>query len=377
MEATQKPRIVTLTQVSMSIACTIIGVGILAFPRITVNYAKTAAPIATIAAVILIMGGGLTLSYLGNQYRDNTLFEYADRIIGKWLGGIIALLFSIYFLELAALSAREFGEVVATVVLPRTPIEVTVLVMLFLAASASRNDIAVFARILTFYMPFVYFPMLVITILTLKNAQFVNIFPALDLSHSTKVSGIARATLVVAALFQNYVIIGLFIPFMYQPKKAWKGVLLGVGAAGMLFIMLIYGTMAVFGIEEMHHLLWPTLELGKTAALPTFFIERLDPIIVAVWVTTVFTGLLSSYYVAIQGLSHLFRFKNHKVFTVALIPFVFILAMQPPNVVDLYKIVETIGVTGLLFSIGYPVLLLVLHSLRKVREKRKDRMEAV
>lgn len=366
-----KPKIVTDLQLLMCIATTVIGVGILAFPRITVKYTSTGAPMSTLLGFLLVFLVCVTLAYLGEKYPEKTLFEYSDLLLSKWLGGVLTLAVSIYFIELAALAAREFGEVVITSVLPRTPLEVTVFIMLVLAVISSRSDVAVFTRIITFFMPIVYFPALVIVMLTLKSATFTNIIPVANVFYQTTWAKMLRSSLTVAAVLQNFMIIGLLTPFMYQPKKARKSVSLGIGLAGVLYLILIFATLSVFGFEEINNLLWPTLELAKTAAFPTLFFERLDPIFIAVWVTAVFTAILSSYYIALQGLTHLLRFTNHKALTFLLFPFVFILAMQSSNEVNLYDVIEMVGLIGLPLTVGFPFLLFLIHLIKNFIQKKR------
>jgi spore germination protein len=134
---------------------------------------------------------------------------------------------------------------------------------------------------------------------------------------------------------------------------------------------MAYSTLAVFGTEEMKNLLWPTLELAKTASLPLVFIERLDPVFLAVWVTAVFTAIMASFYTAVRGLAHFFNFKNHYILTTLLVPIIYLLAMQPPNIVVLYRIVKQVGLTGLALTVGYPLVLLVLHFLKKRKKGQK------
>lgn len=360
----EKPKSVTETQLTMSIGTSIIGVGILAFPRITVEYVKTGAPLSTMLAMLVMVMGGLILSYLGNQYRNQTIFEYADQLVGKGMNTVCLLLVSAYFIELTALASREFGEVVVTSVLPRTPLTVTVFVMVLLATIACRTDMAVFARILTFYMPFVYFPAIVIVVLSLKSAHVTNIMPMWALFHDQKLQNVFLSVMVVAALFTNYMIVGLLIPFMYRPSKAMLSTVIGISFAGMLYVILMYATLSVFGIEEIQNLLWPTLELAKTAALPAFFIERIDPIFLAVWVTAVFSAIFAAYYLAVHALSHMLRFSNHRSLSILLLPIILLLAIQPPNIVAMYQTIKVAGMIGLFIGLGYPMLLFVVHLIR-------------
>ncbi len=359
-----KPKAIPSFQIAAGLGTAIIGVGILAFPRITVEYTKTAAPLTTLLAIILMMLAALVLAYLGNQYPEETIFAYAERLIGKWLSRFFTFLISFYFLVLGSLAAREFGEVVVTSVLQKTPIPVTVLTMLVIATIASRNDIAVFSRILTFYMPFVYLPALIIVVTSLRNASSANLVPLVAGIMETNFGSFITSTLIVAGLFQNFFILGLQIPFMYRPKQAFKSTLIGVGSAGALYLILIYSTLAVFGLEEMKKLLWPTLELAKTAAVPTFYVERMDPVFLAVWVTAVFCAIFAAYYIGVQGLAHVFQFRDHRVISLPVLPVISIIAKLPNNIYALYQIVELVGMSGLILTIGFPLLLLLVHFLR-------------
>lgn len=77
--------------------------------------------------------------------------------------------------------------------------------------------------------------------------------------------------------------------------------------------------------------------------------------------------MLSSYYLTIHGLSNLLRLKDHKLFTFFLLPFVFVVSMTTPNVLDLYAFIRFIGKMGLALTILYPLLLLVTAWIRKRR----------
>ncbi|MCY0887889.1 MAG: endospore germination permease [Alicyclobacillaceae bacterium] len=361
----QKPKSVTSLQLTLTTGTAIIGVGILAFPRIVVEYVDTGAPMAAFFAIALMALGSLVLCYLGNAYPEQTLFEYADNLLGRTFNRIVLAVLGVYFLELTALASREFGEVVITSVLQHTPITVTVMVMVLLATVSTRNDIGSFARILSFYMPLVYFPALVIVVLSLKSARLVNIMPVLGMFHRGSGWDAVIAVLIVAALYQNYLVVGLLLPFMYRIQSAWKSTLIGMFSAGAIYIIIMFAVLSVFGFEEIKNLTWPTLELAKTAALPAAFIERLDPIFLAVWVTAVFCAIFAAYFIAINALSHVFRLQDHRALSLAVFPIIFELAAQPSNIVDLYRIIKTVGLSGLVLSLGYPFLLAVLHVLRR------------
>jgi spore germination protein len=167
----------------------------------------------------------------------------------------------------------------------------------------------------------------------------------------------------------------MLIPHMRQPKKAMKGVFWGLAISGGLYFTIVIAAVGVFGPEETKHLLWPTLELAKTTTLPGNILERLDAAFLAVWVTAVFTTLFSSYYFTIHSISKLFRLRDHKMLSLFVLPYLFIMAMVPQNILQMYEVIEVVGQIGLLITIAYPLLLLVVAAFRKKKGNQHEQSQ--
>ena len=359
-------RQITVIQAAAILVSTIIGVGVLALPLFAVRAADSGAPFVTLLGVLLAFIGLLLITVLGMRFPNQSVIQYSEDIIGKWLAWIGSVLIIVFFAVLTSLTAREFGEVVVTSVLQSTPVEVTVIVMLLLAAISTRNEITTFAYIHTFYTPLLLIPVLLIVALSLKNAEAINLLPV----WGNDQKGMMKGTLTIAALFQGTFVLTAVIPSMKRPEKAMKASVWGMLIAGGLYIVIVGAAVSVFGSEEIKELLWPTLELAKATSLPANILERLDAAFLAVWVTAVFTTLFSSYFLTIYSLSKLFRFREHKLFSYFILPFVFVMAMLPQSIVQMYEIIENVGRIGLYLTIGYPGLLLIISILRKKRGNR-------
>ncbi|WP_326998677.1 GerAB/ArcD/ProY family transporter [Cohnella kolymensis] len=316
MDNTRKITVIQATAVLIS---TIIGVGILALPRFAVQTAETGAPLVTLLGILVASAGLWLITVLGVRFPSKTIVQYSEEIIGKWLARFGSLLIIGFFAILTSLAAREFGEVVVTTVLRNTPLEVTVIVMLLLAAVSSRHGLETFVYIHYFYLPLILAPALMIVVLSLKNAELLNLLPVMGNEHKELLGGV----LTIAALFQGSFIISIVIPHMRRPGQAYKASFMGMSVAGVLYFLIVVATVAVFGPEEIKRLLWPTLELAKTTSLPANILERLDAAFLAVWVTAVFTTLYSSYFLTIHCMSKLFRLRDHKLFSFFVMPFVF------------------------------------------------------
>jgi spore germination protein len=357
------PRQITMIQTTIILVSTIIGVGILAIPRIAVVSADTGAPLTTLLGIFVASIGLWLVALLGMRFPNKTIIQYGEDILGKWLARIGSVLIILFFAVLTALASREFGEVVITSVLRDTPLEITVIVMLLLAAVSTRNDTTTFAFIHHFYFPLILFPALLIVALSLKNANVLHLQPIWGNEPGGMITGI----LTVAALFQGFFILTMVIPAMRRPEKAMLSSVFGMSIAGGLYLLIVIATVSVFGAEETKVLLWPTLELAKMTSLPGKILERLDAAFLAVWVTAVFTTLFSSYFLTIHSISQLFNLRDHKMFSLMILPFVFVFAMIPQNILQMYEIIEIVGRIGLLITIGYPSLLLAVALIRKKR----------
>ncbi|WP_010273176.1 GerAB/ArcD/ProY family transporter [Paenibacillus senegalensis] len=357
----QPPREITMMQAITVIVSSIIGVGVLALPLFAVQAANSGAPLVTLLGSLLATFGLSLIAMLGMRFPDQSIILYSEVIIGKWLALLGNLAIFFFFAMLTSLTAREFGEVVVTSVLKNTPVEVTVIVMLVLAAISSRNNITTFAYIHFFYFPLLLVPALIIVALSLKTAETIYLQPI----YGNAPTNLLQGTLVIAALFQPAFVMSIIIPYMKNPQKAIHSSLWGLLIAGGLYVMIVIAAVSRFGSEEILKLLWPFLELAKATSLPANILERIDAAFLAVWVTAVFTTLLTSYFMTIYSLTAMLKLKDHKMFSIFFLPVIFILAMQPKSIISMYSTITIFGKIGLVLTIGYPGILLLIAILRK------------
>lgn len=356
-------RNITVGQATTILISTIIGVGVLALPLFAVRGADSGAPLVTLLGTMLAFVGMVFVSLLGMRFPNQSIIQYSEDIIGRWLAWIGSALAIAFFAILSALIAREFGEVVITAVLKNTPLEVTVLVVLIMAAVSSRKNLTTFAYIHYFYSPLLLFPVLIIVVLSLKNAEVINLLPI----WGNNPSGMLEGVLTTAALYQGAFVLTMVIPAMSKPQSALRVSIRGILITGTLYVAIVIASVSVFGAEETKKLLWPTLELAKATSLPANILERLDAAFLAVWVTAVFTTLFSSYYFTIRSISQLFRLTDHRMLSYFVLPIVFILAMLPRNILEMYDIIQIVGRIGLLITIAYPGALLLIAMMRRKR----------
>ncbi|MCV9885376.1 GerAB/ArcD/ProY family transporter [Metabacillus halosaccharovorans] len=371
----EHPREITTATASGVLISTIIGVGVLPLPLFAVQANNTGAPLVTVIAIILAFIGLSVITILGMRYPNHSIIGYSQKIIGKWLGLFLGILFVLFFSILTGLASREFGSVVISAVLKETPLEVTVFVMLVLAAFTTRHDMTTFAYIQLFYLPFILAPALIIVVLSLKNGNILYLQPVWG--NEPDIRLIISGVFIIAALFQGSFVMTIIIPSMKKARKAMKASIWAIIISGGLYTLIVIATVSVFGTEETRKLIWPTLELARTTSLPGNILQRLDIIFLAIWVVSVFTTLLTSYKLTIHMLSQLLGLSDHKMMSFFILPFFFLLAMIPQNVLQMYEIIRVVGQIGLILTIGIPVLLLLIDSVKRKRRANNEHISKV
>src|SRR4051812_36118320 len=77
-------------------------------------------------AILFGLAGGIIVFFIYYRlymyYPDLPLTSYLQKILGKWFGRIIGLLYIVYFIYLASRVLRDFGELLTTTIYNSTPL---------------------------------------------------------------------------------------------------------------------------------------------------------------------------------------------------------------------------------------------------------------
>lgn len=362
----REPKQITTFQCIAIVINSTIGISVLALPRIASEKAGTGAILVTSIAMLFTIMCVYLIAQLSSRFPKESIIKYGQKLVSKLLGKVFGLFLIIYFLIITSLVIREFGEVMNTTLLQETPMSATILSMLILVGIATRNDHTTIAYMHSFYLMFIVVPILLMVIFAIKDVDLRNVKPFLG--NDTTISDFLNGSIVVAGL--PFIHIGVFIviviaPYMLDTKRIMKGSMWGIGISTFFLILSTGITVAVFGAEEIKNPLWPMLVLTRMTELPVAILERLDILFLVVWIVSAFTTILSGYLIVIELSSQLFNLRSHRVLSYILLPLVYLLALYPGNVLHTYELIEVFGKWGILLTVGYPVVLLLVSVARK------------
>lgn len=355
-------RKITTVQAAAIMCSTIIGVGILSFPRYMADSGDSGAPLVALSGILLAFVCFLILTSLCRKFPKESIFMFSRRLIGRPLTCLFTIAIFIFFVLLTGLTTRQFGDVATTVLFHKTPIEATNILMLMICLLSSRRNIVKFTYIHYFYLPFIVGPILFITFISLKNVDLLNLQPVLITLNPTFWKG----TLHASALFQSSFIITILIPYMVKPKEALKAGALAIFFSGGIYILIVIACVGMFGAEETKLLIYPTLETARSSAIGESLLERLDAIFIIIWVISVYTTVYTTYYLAAYILQFLFTLKDMRMASTCLLPLLFGISMAPADIFQAYSLTGILGICGIVLLTGYPLLLWIVYIFRRL-----------
>lgn len=368
--------VISVRQSGSMIASTLIGIGVLTLPRVTTEFSGNAGWLSAIGGAMLAMLAMFAITKLAKRHPGETIVEYVPALLGpkRWpiiglmIGFPIFIIFVVYWGISTTLVARMFGEVVIATVLTKTPLEIIILLMLGTAFVLVMYDEEVLARVNEILLPIIIVPILLIALSSLQSARLDNLLPLFQVSWGSLLKGIA----ITSFSYLGFEIMTIFFARTEQTGKLMAGSLIGIAIPGIVYTLIALSGIAVFGVEELKLLAWPTLELVKTTAVPGLILERLESAFLGVWVAAVFTTVGNLYYATSIMLQRMFKLRGHRWIAFALLPVFYWLSLLPPNVQKLFEYSRWLNYLGGLLALIIPLILLLLSLARKRNGKRSS-----
>ncbi|MBZ5751865.1 spore germination protein [Metabacillus sp. DBTR6] len=325
---------------------------------LVVDYGITAKKDAWLA-ILLGMGGGMVLFFiyysLFRQYPSLPLTGYARKIFGKYLGWIIGLLYILYFLYIAARIVRDFGDLLLSSALSKTPLLAIIILfvlvicyLLYLGIEVLGRTAEVFIVILLLFGVAGNFFILVSGDVNLQNLQ-----PFLE--NGWKPILTTAFPTIISFPFGQMLIFMMLLPYLNRPrlvKKVWLSALI---SSGLILCWTASLNIAVLGVEVTERATFPTLEtLRKVNFLE--FIQRLDAIVVFSMLITMLFKASILLYCALIGMVDLFKLNNYQSI---LLPSGVILIFFSMIIGSNYSEIREDGGDVLYYYLNIPLLIII------------------
>jgi len=301
-------------------------------------------------------------SPISKTYAGKDLYEIIEIGFGKFLGRIIILLYVFFFLQLASLTIRDFGEIFNLLILPNTPVVVLFLFFAIVIIWALKEGIEVLGRISEVFIVILMGFLVVFAIILSSHINLDNLKPVLYEGIKPVILGALDA---FAFPFGEIFAFSVIAPSIRKDVSIrsiyLKGLLIGGG------ILLITETMSIsiLGMERYTSFYFPALAAARMAALGP--LQRIE---LPGLTLTILAGFIKSsitILAACKGLSRIFNLKDYRFIVTPVTALGIILTIiQFDSVLELFNWSKYYWLYySSLFLVVLPLIILILIKIRK------------
>ncbi|MGE6376149.1 GerAB/ArcD/ProY family transporter [Peribacillus muralis] len=264
--------------------------------------------------VILIATiGGILLFFvyyaLFRYYPDQLLTEFVRSILGNFLGRIVAFLYILYFMYLAARVLRDFGETLLTFAYPHVPLFFANAAFIIVVIYAVRKGVEVLARTgeLFFVLENLLFMTFILLIIVSGMIHMNNLKPVLEIS--VLEMGKMAFTKTIFFPFGELIVFLMIFPYLNEPQRLKKIGIAGLAASGIFLSFTMAMNIAVLGVDLTLRSQYPLLTLIQSIEIAGF-LERLDVYFLLKLMIGGFIKITVFTYVAVIGTANVFNVKQ-------------------------------------------------------------------
>ncbi|WP_144557758.1 GerAB/ArcD/ProY family transporter [Shouchella miscanthi] len=357
----QTSHTLTTYQLTVSLLCVLLGVGVMNLPRtLTVDIGTADGWLSILFGGILITLQYAFVCFAFKRHNVHSIDEYTTKAFGAFISKAICLLLTIYFLLLGGWQAVAMSEMIRYFLLESTPHYVSIVTVLLLCAFAVYYSLPTIVRVACFFLPLTVVVLFLVLLIGFRDASILNIRPVAP-------EGMLPILLNSKNGLQSFQGIEVIFILLASIQKTVRPIKAGLGA--LMFATLLYAftyliVVATVGTVEVQLLTWPTITLTHASESSLLFTERADSFLITTWILQFFLTSLFTLYSAVFLLKKVFPVSRNWLIPPATISMIG-LALWPQTIDDITKVSEYQQFAFVSFFFILPVTCYALVSLRK------------
>ncbi len=341
----------------------------LSVPSNAVEQGKTMAWALILIVIVITLLEFWLIAELMKNFRDRTIVEASERILGPYLGTAVNLFFAFYFIAVMAVLLRSYSEAIITSALPRTPISFLIITLTVGSIVSCWYGLESIARVARLSIPFIALGLIILCTAVLPEADPNNIFPLfsvdpVELFHHA----IARQSVITEGLLA-----ALLLPAFGGWRHFRRAGLLAVGTGGVLFLIIVFILTLVFGVQVSEEFMLPVYNLSRIIEFGRFF-QRMESVFLLIWAMVGTIKMAVTLYGANLVLARIFRLPDYRPLLWITTLLCFSLSLLPADLMTALMIENDIvrSYPGLAITLGLPFFLLVVAKFRKAGGEIRD-----
>lgn len=304
------------------------------------------------------------VSRLNRFYPKETIIEYSESILGKYLGKVVGVLYLFFYLHINGMIIRQYGDFVIEKFLPHTPMIVIVGSMVLVSAFAVRGGIEVLGRTAQFFIPIVIVLWILLIIMILPDLDPKNMFPVMEKGILPSIKG----AITPQGWYTHFALISFLLPYVMDREKGMKTGMTSVFYVMFTFVVFNVIAFSLFG-SITASLTYPLMDAAQYISIGGF-LEHIESVVMGIWVTIVFLKVSVFYYVIVLGTAQWLNLLDYKpiVFPIGLLLVIFSI-WSAPNMQELSQFFKrSLPFDHDTFQLIIPLFLLLIGFARRKRQ---------
>jgi len=299
---------------------------------------------------------------LARRFPSQVFTEYLPEVVGKIPGKLLAAAYTAFFILLATVIMTEGVNLIHIIDFPRTPVPVLGIVWAGVAVYGAYLGIECIARQNQLVWPVWLFSLLLIFLLASKDLHINNLKPVLENGLLPVIrGGITRCP------WRGYVFFILMLfPYLNQKQEASQAALLHLGLATSTSLFGMFVMIGVFGDLVTAHLVFPFYALARYISIG-HFLERLEILVVIIWVAGVIVKLAVFYHSAGIAAANTLGLKSYRatLLPIAITTVILSRVLYGTNLKLVTFMFTTYPIIALAVELAVPALILLIAVIRK------------
>lgn len=352
---------ISSSQLAKMMYLSILSTYILVAPAFISQYAGRDMWISPLWAFLV---GMLTVAIayaLHTRHPGQTVIQYSVTLLGPFLGKLVGFLYLFYYLFHSGVIVREYGEFVIGAFFTHTPIVVVMGSILLISAFAARGGVEVVGRLAELFVPVFVAVVALFIVLILPELDPKNMLPILEHGFAPSLKG----AFVPQGWMSELFLLAFLLPFLTDRQNGMKRGMLAVVAITVTLVVTNLVTLWLFG-DITSRLTFPTYRVVQYIDVAAF-LQNIDALVMALWVSSVFVKIAVFHYVLVLGTAQWLGLSDYRPLALPLCWLVLLFAIwSAPGFSELALFIGTaLPVYKTVMQILLPLVLLLVSALRR------------
>ncbi|OWZ83700.1 GerAB/ArcD/ProY family transporter [Natranaerobius trueperi] len=338
-----------------------VGVGVTTLPREVATEAGRDGWITILIATFCVLIYSYLCLYYARLFPDKTLAESSRKVLGKFLGSVLIIIYSLYAFALSGIVLRIFLEIAYVYLDITYSLIFSLILILPVVVYIARCGLATLSRFSELVLFFTA-PLFVLFWVPISITEYLNILPVFEQGVTTPVLAIREPILA----FLGIEIILVFFPYLNKQESATRLTSIAVMSAGFIYTSIFLVTLMMMGLKQLVLTYWPFIEYLKIIELVV--VERVDTTFIHFWLIKIILVTSIKYFAATFSLAHLTNKNFHDKWALFSWVIILFVSLYPKNLAQASEIAEHISFYGGIFVLFTPIILIIVAKLRGVAD---------